>query len=200
MDDAIFAQQYILAVRRPLGGAQRRSQAVFDGFYICFCFQSRGADPLRGGGRAPTHREIKNARGGSCPTAAHWPLALPPKNTGECEWKTSTGNFKSSTPARLVCAPTRHRLGMGGPPPRRRPRARARTPSRPTLLRLFSGLPAVRAARPPRKPTPERAAQPATTKFLQPHQIIISRGPTNSPLHRWHCMRKLAHGLQRSRS
>jgi len=25
----------------------------------CFCFQTRGPDPLRGGGRAPTHPEIK---------------------------------------------------------------------------------------------------------------------------------------------
>jgi len=38
------------------------SQADFGCFRACFCFQSRGADPLRGGGRAPTDPEIKNAR------------------------------------------------------------------------------------------------------------------------------------------
>ena len=38
------------------------SQADFGCFRACFCFLSRGPDPLRGGGRAPTYREIKNAR------------------------------------------------------------------------------------------------------------------------------------------
>ena len=38
------------------------SQADFDGSTFCFCFQSRGPDPLRGGGRAPTDPEIKKTR------------------------------------------------------------------------------------------------------------------------------------------
>ena len=45
-----------------VGGAQRSARRLF--FTVspfCFCFQSRGAEPLRGGGRAPTHPEIKNA-------------------------------------------------------------------------------------------------------------------------------------------
>ena len=46
-----------------VGGAQRRSRRLFmTASRFCFCFQSRGPDPLRGGGRAPTHPEIKNAR------------------------------------------------------------------------------------------------------------------------------------------
>ena len=38
------------------------SQADFGCFRACFCFQTRGPDPLRGGGRAPTDREIKTGR------------------------------------------------------------------------------------------------------------------------------------------
>ena len=46
-----------------VGGAQRRSRRLFlTASRFCFCFQSRGPDPLRGGGRAPTHPKIKNAR------------------------------------------------------------------------------------------------------------------------------------------
>ena len=46
-----------------VGGAQRRSRRLFlTVSTLCFCFQSRGPDPLRGGGRAPTDPEIKNAR------------------------------------------------------------------------------------------------------------------------------------------
>ena len=48
---------------RPAARSRRRaaplSQAVFVGSTFCFCFQSRGADPLRGGGRGPTDPEIK---------------------------------------------------------------------------------------------------------------------------------------------
>ena len=38
------------------------SQADFGCFRACLCFQTRGPGPLRGGGRAPTHREIKTGR------------------------------------------------------------------------------------------------------------------------------------------
>ena len=65
-----------------VGGAQRRSRRLFlTASRFCFCFQSRGPDPLRGGGRAPTHPEIKNARPGhgtrripvSLNTQVSWP-------------------------------------------------------------------------------------------------------------------------------
>ena len=61
------------------------SQADFGCFRACFCFLSRGPDPLRGGGRAPTDPEIKNARPRRAPSATlglqcH-PSGTPPRDT-----------------------------------------------------------------------------------------------------------------------
>ena len=57
--DAVWGHSHPHEVRRR---AAPRSQAVFDVSRFCFYFQSRGPDPLRGGGRAPTDLKIKIAR------------------------------------------------------------------------------------------------------------------------------------------